>query len=360
MDAEFQKMGNELYPLIHEKYPTLCGKLTGMFVRPGEKDNEFEEMKEFFETDAKKREHQKKYILRLINDSEFLHQQLLEAVRVLQQHMMLDSRAQLRPSSFERVAASVKQKFQLLRFRRVETIHARDSHYWLIYPERPPQRVASRANRSVWKQYGEERAVYFYGTTAPYSLRDEDNFKGHRLPFSRSGYGVLNPVTLDFEHTDTQIVPQVGDLLCGTVEVEHSEPFFVRWFICSEQFYRCWTLCLHPDHESFSRVKTTKKSPREYWMSGNRLMTNSYLKWCLAYGNLGIPVSHEQRIQRYWQLRTEPLSVHWVHVYCALVLMIRYHEVPDESNVPQNKGGVPYPHWHLPRFWVADFIKHHT
>ena len=42
----------------------------------------------------------------------------------------------------------------------------------------------------------------------------------------------------------------------------------------------------------------------------------------------------------------------------ALVLIVRYDELPSESNVPVVRGPEthPYPHWHLPPDFVQLFL----
>jgi len=58
-----QMLGERLFPLIHEKYPTVAGKVTGMLL---EMDNT--------------------EILHLLEDRELLHSRVEEAVAVLQMH----------------------------------------------------------------------------------------------------------------------------------------------------------------------------------------------------------------------------------------------------------------------------------
>jgi polyadenylate-binding protein len=56
-------LGERLFPLIHDKYPTVAGKVTGMLL---EMDNT--------------------EILHLLEDRELLHSRVEEAVAVLQMH----------------------------------------------------------------------------------------------------------------------------------------------------------------------------------------------------------------------------------------------------------------------------------
>lgn len=353
LNAELMHIGAHLYPLVHEKYPELVGKIVGMFLSANSKVNEFTGETSFSNEVSI-------FVKKLLSNPEFLSEQIEEAVSLLRTQGMVGVENRLKKSTFTVVLGSVKPKLSQLRFRRLYRTRACTPAYWLVYPA-VRLSVRARSAPKTWKQYGEERAASFEGVTTRSVLRSEDPYSRQAVHFSSREFATLDPISFEWIPQRTEIVPQVGDLICGTIEEDRSHaPRFSRWFVCSEQFFRCWTLIMYKNHASFQRVQLEKKNPQAYWMSGNRLMTAGHLKWRLSNEAHGVRYTQQEDRKKYWHLRTEPTSVKWIHVYCALVLMLRYHVRPDQTNVPVNRGGPTYPHWHLPKNWIKQFIDHHT
>ena len=331
--------GNKIYPTVAKKYPGLAGKITGMFLGTG-----LTEFDKELDNDS--------YLQSLCEHPEFMEAQIKEAIAVLESH-----------SSLKSVADSVQNKFKNLIFRRINYMQSFQSNRFLEFPS-PDNKYTRRPYRGslyskMWKQYGVEQCEDFCGFSSSFSLRESDIFKNKQMPFSKQGYAVLDPITLEMVPAKCLATPQTGDLICGIVDTDTSEPFFDKWFVCSEQFYRCYTLIMFKNHESFKNAHK-RPNPEQYWMSGNRLMTNSHLKWLLSLGEHNLPCISEENKRKYWHLRTEPISINWVHIYCAMVYLVRYKEFPSATNVPKNKGGLTYSKWHLPENWTNDFIKYHS
>ena len=97
-------------------------------------------------------------------------------------------------------------------------------------------------------------------------------------------------------------------------------------------------------------IKVSKELLKEAKVSGKKID--------LVVLDVLIPSDEEQR-KRYWHQRCEKISRTWIHVYCALVLLVRYNELPTESNVPVVRGleTHSYPHWHLPPEFIQTFTK---
>ena len=260
--------GNKIYPIVAQHHPKLAGKITGMFLGTGM--NEFNEALD-----------NESYLEKLCKNPNFMEEQIKEAMEVLDSAHDLES-----------VSNSVKKKFGSLVFRRINHIQSYNSQYFLVFPslmERyndfgglPPTDWLKTDSDilhqpDLWKQYGDEKSDDFCGFTSHFSLRESDPYKNKRMPFSKQGYSVLDPITLELTSTKCSTTPRIGDLICGIVETGNDEPFFDKWFVCSEQFYRCHTLSMFQNHDSFKNAQK-KKNPEQYWMSGNRLMTNSHLK----------------------------------------------------------------------------------
>ena len=187
----------------------------------------------------------------------------------------------------------------------------------------------------------------FFAFTTENTLRDNDPHKGKSVYLSSGG--ITEPsitdltFTLQNEWGKKKIPPQTGDLVCMIFDKEDSakkskNPRAKLWWICSEQFLRFWTLVMFDDHPSF---EGKGKEPRmeERLMSGNRLNTNSYLKYMQACSSQNILHDFDEVRERFRVMRTEEASKNWCHVYSALILMVRYGRLPTYKNIPNNRGG---------------------
>lgn len=144
-----------------------------------------------------------------------------------------------------------------------------------------------------------------------------------------------------------------------------------KWFISSEQFLRAFSLITEKTPSFFyslnKNFKKIQKNDISKWnsflrnklFSGNRLMTNSWLKHKLGLEDSGKIFTDKESIDRYWHLRTEVSSVKWVDVYAAIILMAHYGEIPCPNNIPNNKGPVDPQRrsWSLPRGFVNAILK---
>ena len=151
-----------------------------------------------------------------------------------------------------------------------------------------------------------------------------------------------------------------GDLVAGFVICRKEQPVYIKWFICSEQFLRMWTIIMYgEEHQTFQKKleedSTHPMGPVYKWlMSGNRLCTNNYLKWSLACINEGIPVDERERRKRYFRYRSEDAAKRYIHLYACIVQVCVYLQFPEQENLPKTLDqGPQLKEWNLP----ADF-KH--
>jgi hypothetical protein len=94
-------------------------------------------------------------------------------------------------------------------------------------------------------------------------------------------------------------------------------------------------------------------------------MSNSYLKYKLAINEgENREITLDESRERYWHLRTEDASKKWVDVYCALVLMARYGEIPCSLNLPDYKGieaiskkELHRVSWCLPKKYISSLLN---
>ena len=261
---------------------------------------------------------------------------------------------------------NLRHRLQRLVFRRVRSIVVPDeaigstvTTFWHTPAEQTEfkETELDRLTEEQWQKNVEQRHTQFYGFTTRSILRDNDSWD-KSIFFEKKGFSdFLDPVTLTLDgiESDLTVSPKPGDLLCGEV----SNGAYSKWFICSEQFYRAWTLIMYHTHSSFRNAEKKKCGTRSFWMSGNRLMTRNYEKWLLAGKDNGVEPSRKEKQDRYWHQRTESISRLWIHVYCAIVLLARYRELPSADNVPRVKGGATKtstPVWDLPDGFVEAFL----
>lgn len=213
----------------------------------------------------------------------------------------------------------------------------------------------------------EEEYSRFIAFTTEKVLRDNDPYRGKKIYLSSGSITQPDIEGLTFRlcnvEENKKIPPQPGDLVCMVFDEKNSakkskNPRAKLWWICSEQFLRFWTLVMYDNHPSF---EGNGKEPRmeERLMSGNRLNTNSYLKYVHACLSQNIqPDPHEVQ-QRFRVMRTEEVSKKWCHVYSALVLMVRYGKLPDYTNIPINRGGNDpvCKTWSLPHGFILNVFR---
>jgi len=346
--------GKDLFEqLVRDEIPeALVGKLTGMLLTAAEGS-------EWGSRSSEERDEGNEYLRDLIDQREFRRQETNVALCVLSRARMLTPDGCVVPSIFDPVRVSVREKFRVLHFRRVVETYTRWKTRWLVFPDKRQFLRNQKVDPGTWNQYGEERAVAFRGRTSTVALRENDQAPGEALYFRETGTALLDPFSFELKPNPSSVVPAAGDLVCGVVGTSRSgRRLLSRWFICSEQFLRCWTLCMYPDHPSFELIKAKKKNPLAYWMSGNRLMTNSFLKWILSETNGGRSIHSAEARRRYFHSRTEPASILWVHVYCALVLVVRYCEPPSLENAPRIGGAAQA--WNLPVRWLSTLLTIHA
>lgn len=201
----------------------------------------------------------------------------------------------------------------------------------------------------------------FYGFVNTRAVRDEPReIAGKGVCFHSTSYRQFDMTrTGSLEFSDDAklnrpTTPIVGDLLCiymrnDTLRSTTSSGHNSRadaWFIASEQYLRAWTAVMHDWHQTFDKLVPRKATPanreaslRKKLFSGNRLMTNAWLKNKLALGATGGAMTPEESAECYWHQRTEYASKRWVDCWAAIVLMVRYGELPCPSNIPNNLDG---------------------
>lgn len=163
-------------------------------------------------------------------------------------------------------------------------------------------------------------------------------------------FGIL----FEDELRDNDVPPRVGDLICLEAVIgPKGIPQAKWWFNCSDQFMHLWTYIMFPEHPSISRIPNP--------LTGNYLQTNTYLKWILGYNDAGEKVPLDEAKKRYFRLRTEAASRKYVHVYCALYVMMVQGVLPNWKNVPNNQSETrKIKEWDIPEDFVDRVLRTHT
>ena len=226
------------------------------------------------------------------------------------------------------------------------------------------------------KQNVAEHSSNYRFTTYKTVLRSSDTYQNIIIRGLRRTKGNISDglqMTSVLPEDVKNVMPRIDDLVAGFVEKTVSPVdgqviyVYSRWFICSEQFFHMWTAIMEPESESLFPMPKTPPSEedrekiiRRHLMSGNRLCTNSFLKYQLGCQQSGMSFPLEEMVKRYYHLRTESPSIKYVHLYAAAVLMVRYGETPSDKNVPNNldRFSPKLKEWSLPERWLDITIVH--
>lgn len=231
----------------------------------------------------------------------------------------------------------------------------------------------------------EERYSEFSFFSSQNALRDNDPCPSVPIYGHSKNYATLDIIegcTFRFiKHNDDigKLVPpkaneKVKDLICGLVAPSSRSKgsYFRYWFICSEQFFRAWTAIMYEKHDSLGKkgisIRRTEEKKaidsdqiKRFLFTGNRLCTANYKKFLLAMVDNQNFSENNEKSNKYFRLRTEPLTRQWVHIYASLVLMMRYEEYPCEYNLPVNLSSsikhLSIKHWDLPEGWLDKLVK---
>ena len=285
----------------------------------------------------------------------------------------------------------LKKRFERLIFRQVWRVNTDDanlqkvSYFFpetgakiseLVYQPREYAHKCRSFNNQEYEQYLEFSYDRFSALTLKRKMRDNDIYDGQPIRCYSSGRAQLDIVGGSFtfsktsfskgleKHTGSQsrinVPPRKNDLICMEVEKTKSGSLIAKnWFICSDQFLRLWTCIMCETHTSFGPHKGDRLKQRLF--SGNRLNTNSHLKWTLAHLQSDVPIDLLESRKRYFHLRTEYPAERWVHVYAALALMARYGELPLQKNIPNNRDSGPHlTFWNLPIGFIPTILGRRT
>jgi hypothetical protein len=284
----------------------------------------------------------------------------------------------------------LKERFGCLIFRRIEKVHVAQKNYintvharpsadgismeTTVYGvgEMPPAFTATEAAQNVFENYSQ-----FSITTSTDAQRKEaDNYMGRPIKGHSDNYADFDLVNFTFVPCERTMRPREADLVCGVVDTRGIDALggsketltYSIWFVCSEQFFRFWTLIMLNYHSSYDKIIEKPrggKDSRRFTaadelalkrkvMAGNHLMTNGYRKWMLScaqdrVGGRSVESVEDEIQKRFWVHRTE-CAANWVHYYAALILIVRYKEMPCDHNVPNNLNSGPFmTEWDLPQ-----------
>jgi hypothetical protein len=314
------------------------------------------------------------------------------------------------PESLETLRTVVTKNFNNLIFRRVAQVVAKKEHLIETIVTKiipgvdfvgangvPPGTPLSifykigtpHANFTAqeYEQNVEEQFTRFYFFTTETAIRDNDRHGKIALFGASNKYSQIDITgpNMDFrfsyanEDRTNLVPPRPGDLVCGLIAKDkyaRKNPTFRFWFTCSEQFLHAWTAIRYAEHETLDKLVTRPISDvfdheaevRKALFRGNKLCTNSYRKWMRANKECGVAFDQAEAEKRYYSLRCERNAVDHVHIYAALVLILRYREVPNNTNIPailspKGPSDVTPKTWDLPEGvnsnsgWLDRFVK---
>lgn len=101
------------------------------------------------------------------------------------------------------------------------------------------------------------------------------------VTFDNTGFTVFDMVSnfyfVSNSYSPGYLVPRKNALICGTiVKRRNGTRHFDKWFICSEQFQRTWSIVMHG--LDYKCTKKGKLTSRDRWAIGNGIITNTPMK----------------------------------------------------------------------------------
>lgn len=228
-----------------------------------------------------------------------------------------------------RFEQKVRNAFAPLIFRRVFCVTTRDEDLMSVMkytccgplPFTDPSATPSKQEHD---QYYEYMYSNFEVTTSKFALRPNDPVHGREIilyPYKYAEMNIANG-TFEFERKKRFVPPRESDLVCFTIDTDSPKLKVKNWFVCSEQFYRMWSILMTENYP--------RSNDMHFLFKGSKLCTNSYRKWLLGTSK----ITFEEANKRYYRLRTEETSIKWVHLYACVVLMFKFRQLPTQENVP--------------------------
>ena len=317
------------------------------------------------------------------------------------------------PNIVTKVWKSLKPILSTLVFRRVDQVQKKeisgalyeDANGIIEFNKQKTLSMLDRTNSEAWTPAEMKQNVtllysHWTATTESIPQRSNDKFKGpiflNMNNYSELDWEKLVPSvdgkfkTIGWGRKTRQNRPPLiqhqgktimKELVCMQVVPPKQKgqlPLAQRWFYCSEQFLRAWTLIMYTEHDSFEKYVPPKSErlddeEEEYLneasdvyrrkvFAGNHVCTNNYRKYILACEDNDQQPDDEEITKRFYRFSYEKPAREWCHFYAALVLIIRYQEQPTNvndkgyGNVPNNLSGELYnKRWDLPE-WFEHFI----
>lgn len=219
-------------------------------------------------------------------------------------------------------------------------------------------------------------SFYCFTSNRPYPCDiNDDPYSGIQIMCHSNSYAEIDMIDFEYRSKKRTVPPRKDDLLCILPVEDNKKRLTAKaWFVCSGQFYHMVNAIMFDDHPSFKGKEELRL--KNFLMSGNRLMSNTYMKWVFCHIDNDLYLGEKEMDKLYRRMRTETYSIKWVHVYAALVLMARYEELPCWDNIPNNSSSgplmkywkeihgqeewPPMKYWSLPPKYIKDILEKWT
>lgn len=286
----------------------------------------------------------------------------------------------LPPFNAKDYQAKLKKKFgdntDALVFRRVKYIVRSNITKYIMYSIGDDgKHTRNEYTPTEWRQakrkYSEQQidqcleihASSFSFKTTTKLIRDTDKSANKSIFCCSENRQSFNLTKMEWEEDKSPVLPRSRDLVAMVVNKFQSKA--EKWFVCSDQFLRAWTAINYKIHPSLPFKGREPEKMKKRLMTGNLLMSNSWLKWTYGHHHNDLDIDIEESRKRMWVKRCEAESAEYVHVLCALVLILRYGEVPTpHTPVPNNalptngsKGTPMMTKWDLPENFIKNLFN---
>lgn len=182
-----------------------------------------------------------------------------------------------------------------------------------------------QGNEEKREMVGIEKYKYWYGSTTRTQLRRNDRYDGN-IWFDPYGFSEIEieDGSMTFSHKQKNaksvtVPPLQGSLVCGWVRRAKKGLVFWKWFKCSEQFMKLWTIVMYNPHEVYPRRNRKEQIIR-------RLRCNNSKVWLQNNSD----ATDEEKEKRYRVIRTEFVSDKWVGIYQAIARYVVYGDCPED------------------------------
>ena len=151
----------------------------------------------------------------------------------------------------------------------------------------------------------------YFGFTTDRTIRDNDIYFNQEIFFSKKCYSEINlngkVITADFgpRRGFKSIPPKNKQYICGLVEQGEKGLFYRKWFVCSKEFLKLWTMICEFDHYSLKVNVNGEYKPKPFEDILSELDTSHYD----ISNNSDISLVDKQKLYKVYNLENAAIHI---------------------------------------------------